>query len=221
MRHLSILVVLASVVGACGSIPGTDDFTESLREARPELTQADAECIVGELQQTYSDDELASLIDGTGNSEGDQRRFGDTQLAAVRACDLEAQVSAELVKEFGRANDLFPEVAECAVASLQKRFGFWELTDLLSSDELEVRFQRRQFEAIFACGDRSNVVQQLGPQMVEQGVDPDDASCVAEVIADTMDVEDLGVLYSGEMTDRFYSLYFAALETCDALPADS
>ena len=71
---------------------------------------------------------------------------------------------------------------------------------------------------MFVCGDRSRVIDQLGPQLVEQGVSSGDAQCVAEEIASTMEVDDFGVLYSGRMTDRFYGLYFDALDVCEALP---
>lgn len=221
MSRISILLVLAVVVtGSCGSGPGTDQFVESLQEAQADLSDADATCIVAELQRTYSDEDLASLIEVPADSSDEQQHFADRQLAALRACDLPEQVSTELVGAFARANDVTPSVAECAVGSLQARFGFWELTDLLASDELELRFQRRQFEAIFSCGDRTAVADQLGPQVIDQGVSEADASCVASAVADSMEVADLGVLYSGTMTDRFYSLYFEALETCDALPND-
>ncbi len=221
MRHLCFLLVLAASLASCGSDPGTDEFVESLRETRPELSNADARCIVEDLQQTYSDNDLASLIDESTDSNADQQRFADRQLAAVRNCGLEDQFSADLANEFARVNDLTAEVAQCAVGSLQERFGFWELTDLLASDDLEDRFQRRQFEAIFSCGDRTSVVEQLRPQMIDQGVAEASATCVAEAVAAAMDVDDLAVLYTGDMSDRFYTLYFSALEACDALPDDS
>jgi hypothetical protein len=221
MSRTSIVLVFAAAVAAsCGSGPGTDQFVESFQEARTDISDADARCVVENLQRTYSDEDLASLIEESTDSTAEQQRFADRQLAAVRACDLQDQVSAELVSAFARANDVTPNVAECAVGSLQDRFGFWELTDLLGSDELELRFQRRQFEAIFSCGDRTAVVDQLGPQMVEQGVPEASASCVASAVAEAMEIADLAVLYSGEMTDRFYSLYFAGLEDCDVVPPD-
>ncbi len=215
------LFLLAVVVAACGSSPGSKDFTASLRQARPELSEADAECVVTELQQNYSNADLALLIGEPSVPASEQQQFADRQLEALRQCDLEDQVSAEVVAAFAAANDLSTEVAGCAVRSLQDRFGFWELTDLLATDDPELRFQRRQFEAIFSCGDRTEVADQLRPQLIEQGVADEDADCVADAVAGAMEVEDLGVLYSGDMTDRFFALYFSALEDCDALPAGS
>jgi hypothetical protein len=177
--------------------------------------------VIAELQTSYSDADLASLINQSDNSAGDQQQFADRQLAALRACDLQDQVDDEIVEAFAAANDLTPEVARCGVRSLEDRFGFWELTDLLAADDLELRFQRRQFEAIFACGDRTKVADQLRPQLIEQGVEDGDADCVADAVVEAMAVEDLGVLYSGVMTDRFFTLYFTALEGCDALPTGS
>jgi hypothetical protein len=220
MRHFQRLFLLAVVVAACGSDPGSEEFTQSLQQTRPELSDADADCVVAELQREYSDADLARLIGGSRVAASEQQQFADRQLAALRKCDLDDLVSAEVVSAFAAANGLSTEVAGCAVRSLQERFGFWELTDLLASDDLELRFQRRQFEAIFSCGDRTEVADQLRPQLIDQGVPDSDADCVADAVAEAMEVEDLGVLYSGEMTDRFFTLYFNAREACDALPTD-
>ncbi len=212
----------------CSGEPGFDDFVGALREARTDLDQADAECVVGELRMDFSDAELAALISTVEDSGeagpdvakagADRQRFATAQFQAVRTCGLQNQVSPDLVDSFAFANDVSAETATCAVGRLQEQFGFWELTDRLIEDDETVRFQRRQFEAIFECGDRTAIAEQLRPQLVTQGVAADDAECVSNAIADNMSAADLSVLYSGSTTDAFYSVYFESLETCGALP---
>lgn len=221
-RRLLLVLVIAALLVGCSNDPDGEDFQGALQDARPDLSDTDAECVVVELQKDFTDEELAVLItdEGTGETVGgaDQTTFSASQFAAVRTCGLQDQVSPALVDSFAAANGVSGETASCAVGLLQEQFGFWELTDRLIEADDSLRFQRRQFEAIFKCGDRSTIAQQLEPQLISQGVSSNDASCVASRIADEMSAEDLGVLYSGTTTDAFYSLYFAALEHCDALP---
>ncbi len=221
-RRLLLVFVIAALLAGCSKDPNSGDFVDALRDARPDLSEPDAECVVAELQKGFSDEELAALIadEENGDSVGGtaQMEFSESQFSAVRACGLEDQVSPALVESFAAANGVSSETASCAVGLLQEQFGFWELTDRLIEADDSLRFQRRQFEAIFNCGDRSTIAQQLEPQLVNQGVSSNDASCVATRIADEMTADDLGVLYSGTTTESFYLLYFEALDHCDALP---
>ncbi|NNF55282.1 MAG: hypothetical protein HKN03_12690 [Acidimicrobiales bacterium] len=221
-RCVLLVLVIVTLLAGCSKDPDGGDFVGALREARPDLSESDAQCVVGELQKAFTDEELAVLIsneEGSNTAGGpDQSGFSSVQFAAVRSCGLEDQVSPALVESFAAANNVSGETASCAVGLLQEQFGFWELTDRLIEADDSLRFQRRQFEAIFNCGDRSTIAKQLEPQLINQGVSSNDASCVATRIADEMGADDLGVLYSGNTTDSFYSLYFAALEHCDALP---
>ncbi len=221
MRLIAGLIVVSMLASACSNEPTIDDLAESLASQQPGLGDAGAECVVAQLRTHYDQSQLARLVDTESEStEAEQDEFADRQLDALRACDLETQVSPALVDAFASANELSPEVALCAVTSLQERFGFWELADQLAQSESTVRFQRRQLESIFACGDRAEVERQLEPQLVSQGVSAADAPCVAQSLAESMEVADLTVLYSGQTNDRFFELYFNAVESCDALPED-
>ncbi len=219
---LASLLCFVMVAASCSADPGPDDFVESLVETRPDLAEGDARCVVTELQTSYADDELADLINSENElSDAELSLFSQRQFDAVRTCGLEDQISPALAESFAAANGLDSEVATCAVRALQERIGLWELTEQVAAGEDGIRFQRRQFEAIFECGDRTAVAEQLRPQLVDQGVREGDADCVATEVAETMSTSDLTVLYTGEMNDDFFRLYFMALEACDALPDDS
>ena len=108
---------LSLLAASCASGPSDEDFTASLRAARPEMTADDAQCVVDHLQQTYSDDELVVLTtDASSMSTDALDRFAADQLDAVRTCGLDQQVAEELVAAFATANDVSLEVAGCAVA---------------------------------------------------------------------------------------------------------
>lgn len=218
MRIAAVGLAVLCVVGACSSEPGAEQFIDSLAAARPDMTESEVECVVAELRNEYTDETLASLIsDSDTVDEEAAAAFASAQYQALRACDLEDEVGPGLVASFAEVNGVTAETAECAVGRLQQQYGFWELTDRLLEADDSIQFQRRQFEAIFSCGDRRTIAEQLRPQLIDQGVDPDDAGCVAATIADRMVIEDLAVLYSGVMTDEFGRLFFAALDTCGAL----
>ena len=219
MRLVAGLVVVFMLATGCSNEPSVRDLAEGLAAERPELSQAGADCIVDQLQSNYSEAELVALVseDSTA-SEAEQTEFAQNQLVALRACDLEGPVSPALVEAFASANSLDSAVASCAVTMLQEQFGFWELTDQLAQDPSTTRFQRRQLESIFECGDRTEVARQLQPQLVSQGVGEADAPCVAQTLAESMEVGDLTVLYSGQTNDRFFELYFTAVQDCGALP---
>lgn len=221
-RRLLLVLVIAALLASCSGDPDGGDFVDALRDARPDLSEPDAQCVVAELQNDFADEELAALIAVEENAATvggpDQGTFSASQFAAVRACGLQDEVSPALAESFAAANGVSGETASCAVGLLQEQFGFWELTDRLIEADDSLRFQRRQFEAIFNCGDRSTIARQLEPQLINQGVSTNDASCVATRISEEMTADDIGVLYSGVTTNSFYSLYFEALEHCDALP---
>lgn len=213
-------VLAVGGLSACSSDPGSEEFIDSLAAARPDMTEEGVRCVVDDLRRTYTDEALAGLISEPGSGDVDDeamRAFADRQFDALRACGLEDQVAPELTASFAAANGVSVETAECAVGRLQQQYGFWELTDRLIEADDSVRFQRRQFEAIFACGDRSAIADQLRPQLIDQGVDAADADCVAGELASSMEIADLAVLYSGEMTEAFSLLYFGALDSCGAL----
>ena len=221
MKLVVVLVGVFILATACSNDPSVSDLAESLATERPELGVAGADCIVAELRSSYSEAELAALVSSDSTStEAERGEFAKDQLDALRACDLEGPVSPALVDAFASANDLSVDVAGCAVAMLQEQFGFWELADQLAQDSSTTRFQRRQLESIFECGDRTEVARQLEPQLVSQGIGAADAPCVAEGLAESMEVADLSVLYSGQTNDRFFELYFNAVEDCDAFPDD-
>ncbi len=221
MRLVAGVIGAVLLAAACSNEPTVDDLAQSLVAAQPDLGEAGADCIVTQLQSSYSEAELTALVSaGSTSTDDEQDEFARNQLEALRACDLEAQVSPALVDAFAAANSLSSEVAGCAVTMLQEQFGFWELTDQLAQDLSTTRFQRRQLESIFECGDRTEVARQLEPQLASQGVGAADASCVAQALADSMEVADLSVLYSGQTNDRFFELYFNAVKACGALPDD-
>lgn len=221
LTHLFLAGALGVMMVNCTAEPGSGDFVESLRDARPELSETDAECVIAELQRSYTDQELADLLsqraEEFGTTADSDSAFAARQFDAIRECGLDGQIGPGLVSSFATVNEIDMAVADCAVARLQDQYGFWELTDLLVDEDDSLRFRRRQFEAIFACGERTAVIRQLQPQLIDQGVDPADAECVARSIASEMGVEDLDVLYTATMTDAFSLLYFEALESCGVL----
>lgn len=219
MKRIGALgLVLLGALGACSSDPGAEDFVESLAAARPDMSESEVRCVVAELRETYSDVTLTSLISDAGTVDDEAAAaFASTQYEALRTCDVEDQVAPSLVASFAEVNGVSEETAGCAVGHLQQQYGFWELTDRLIEEDDSIQFQRRQFEVMFTCGDRTAIADQLRPQLIDQGVDPADAGCVASEIADRMVIEDLAVLYSGVMTEQFGQLFFGALDACGAL----
>lgn len=220
-RHLVVAAALSvGGLSACSQDPGPDDFVDTLAAARPDMTEEGVRCVVADLRRTYPDETLAELISEPDDGDVDDqamRAFAARQFDALRACGLEDEVAPDLTASFAAANDVGLDTAECAVGRLRQQYGFWELTDRLIAADDSVRFQRRQFEAIFECGDRRAIADQLRPQLIDQGVDAADADCVAGELAAGMEIADLAVLYSGEMTESFSLLYFGALDSCGAL----
>lgn len=108
--------------------------------------------------------------------------------------------------------------ATCVVDALIEGYGLDGLEDELDRPVSSAEFSEAQYRAMFACGLRDDVRVQLVEQLRAQGLDDEQASCVAEDLTGRLDEADLEVLLSGELTDPFFDKYFDAVAGCDALP---
>ncbi len=75
-----------------------------------------------------------------------------------------------------------------------------------------------QYRAKFGCGMTEDVEAQLRRELAANGISAEAVGCVAEELAGSLTDDDLDVLINDEMTDSFYRTFFAAVESCDALP---
>ena len=99
MRLVAVVIGAVLLAVACSNEPTVDDLAQSLVAAQPDLGEAGADCIVAQLQSSYSEAELTALVSaGSTSTEGEQDEFARNQLEALRACDLEAQVSPALAR---------------------------------------------------------------------------------------------------------------------------
>lgn len=113
--------------------------------------------------------------------------------------------------------ELSRQTAGCVVDTLVETHGVDGLESELAADPESSEFQLAHLRARFGCGITSDVVDELGPQLIERGLDAETASCVVDALTRDMEPEDLDVVLSGTMTDDFYSRYFDAMEECDAV----
>lgn len=109
--------------------------------------------------------------------------------------------------------------ARCVVDILFETYGAEglevELDRAVPSDD----FEEAQYRAMFGCGMRGDVRDQLAGQLEQRGLTDDEAACVADALTGDLDEDDLDVLLSGELTDEFFDKYFDAMSSCDALPS--
>ena len=110
------------------------------------------------------------------------------------------------------------EEAGCVVDGLLREYSTNEIEAQLDDGAPSDDFEWRQFSSEISCGLTSGLEARLSDQLVETGVDPDAAPCVAATLAGVLDDADLEVLRGGPMTDTFYAKYFDALDACEALP---
>ena len=88
----------------------------------------------------------------------------------------------------------------------------------LLTDPPDPEFVLDQYRAKFGCGMTEDVEAQLRRELAENDISTEAVGCVAEELAGSLTDDDLDVLINDEMTDSFYRTFFAAVETCDALP---
>jgi hypothetical protein len=139
---------------------------------------------------------------------------------AVAACgqgfDREAAIGS-----FRAAN---PEAtageADCVVDRLIGRYGIDGLADELEGADSSDDFTDAQFRDMFACGVEGDVADQLTAQLEANGVEAADAPCVADRLTAELDDDDIDVLLSGEITERFMTRFVTAMEGCGAIAGD-
>ncbi len=110
------------------------------------------------------------------------------------------------------------EEAGCVVDGLLQQFSTSEIETQLADGSPSDEFEWRQFTAEIRCGLTAGLEARLSDQLIETGVGPDAAPCVAATLAGVLDDADLEVLRGRPMTDTFYAKYFDALDACEALP---
>lgn len=153
-------------------------------------------------------------------------------LLLLTACS-ESLSRADAVESFQRANpDASVNEAACAVDALIEEYE-GEPVDEAALDGLEAelsaspqseRFLLDQFRAKFGCGMTDGVEAQLRRELIQNDIDDSAVDCVAEELAGRLTDDDLDVLIGATeddnaMTDSFYSNFFNAVESCDALPS--
>lgn len=117
--------------------------------------------------------------------------------------------------------------AECVIDDLIARYESTPLENAevpnLEAELLAVprsaEFDLAQARALFRCGLRSDLEEQLGRQLEAAGFDPERTDCVAAALVPELTEDDFDVLLGSEMTDAFFERMFDAAEGCDALPA--
>ncbi len=119
--------------------------------------------------------------------------------------------------------DAHPEAtgvqAQCVVDTLFDTYGADGLELELERAVADDDFEETQYRAMFACGMREDVRDQLAGQLERRGLTTGEAECVADALTGDLDDDDLDVLLSGELTDAFFDKYFGAMSACDALPS--
>ena len=124
----------------------------------------------------------------------------------------------DAVVGFSAANpEISPPDSECVVDRLIDRYGVDGLEEQLVADPADESFQESQFRDMFACGIEGDVRSQIIEQLQANQVSDDDAPCVADVLVDDLDDDDIDVLLSGEITERFLARFMAAMEECGAI----
>ena len=140
----------------------------------------------------------------------------------------------QAVASFQRANpDASTIEAACVVDALIEEYE-GEPVDEAALDGLEAellaepqseRFLLDQFRAKFGCGMTEGVENQLRRELLANDIEASAVDCVAASLAGRLTDADLGVLIGadgandGAMTDSFYTSFFNAVESCDALPS--
>lgn len=207
-----IVVPSVLLLTACSST--SQRLTEAFAEANPSVSAAAAECVVDSLVETYGAAGVQSELSAETASPG----FLAEQARAMADCNVVTSTRSDLIVAFNAANpEATPEQAACVIDGLTKSMGTAELIATLWVDPPPEDFELAQFKTSFACGIDSRVRAEVSAQLAEQGTPTSKAPCVANAIVDEMSPEDLDVLITGQITDKFYAQYFRALQTCDAL----
>ncbi len=124
----------------------------------------------------------------------------------------------DAVAGFRAANPTASAVeAECIVDRLVDRYGLGGLEGELANDPPDQLFAEHQFRDMFACGMEGDVRDQIVAQLMENDVAEADAPCVADVLVDNLNDDDIDVLLSGQITDEFFARFVSAMEECGAI----
>ncbi len=107
--------------------------------------------------------------------------------------------------------------SECVVDRLIDRYGLDGLEGELAAEPVSESFEETQFRDMFACGIEGDIRSQIIEQLQANGVSEDDAPCVAGILVEDLDDDDIDVLLSGEITERFLARFVAAMEECGAI----
>ncbi len=209
-------LVLATAVLAAGCSSTEDQLVTAFMESNPIASSEDAQCVVDELVGTYDADGVAEELE----AEAPSAAFLEDQGRAMSRCGVVVNTNADLVQAFVDANpDVSNEQAQCVVAALTTELGTPQLIANLWAEPTPREFELAQFKAMFGCGIVEEVRSALRRQLVDQGVAPNKAPCVASAIVEQLSPDELDVLITGENTDEFYAKYFNAMESCGAINA--
>lgn len=122
------------------------------------------------------------------------------------------------VSSFSLANPLATvDQSECVVDRLIDRYGLDGLEQELATDPADESFAEAQFRDMFACGIEGDVRSQITMQLQANDVAESDAPCVADLLVDDLNDDDIDVLLSGEISDEFFARFVSAMEQCGAI----
>lgn len=124
----------------------------------------------------------------------------------------------DAVDSFAAANpDATGDQSACVVDRLLDRYGLDELEAELVAEPRNPAFEEAQFRDMFACGLEGDVEAEIAEQLRTNGVEPDDAPCVAGELVGGLDDDDIDVLLSGEITEDFMGKFVDAMSACGAI----
>ncbi len=139
-------------------------------------------------------------------------------MSALVACSSSLSED-DLVESYQNSHpEVSGEVASCVVGELVDAYDIEGIEAELNAASLSAAFAERQYLAQFHCGQTDDVLRQVTTMLLDRGLEPEQADCVAGDLVGELDDADLEVLMRGEMTDQFFDKYFTATYDCDALP---
>ena len=141
---------------------------------------------------------------------------GLASISFIAGCAIQRD---DLLESFSKANpDATEEQAACVVDELINVYGIEGVEEQLLLDPVDPKFEELQFRTMIHCGMTDRLVEPLAAQLERLDVPDENRDCVVEELTAGITDADLDVLLSGELTDAYYSKFFDALTTCDALP---
>ncbi len=138
--------MLPLLFGSCGQGISRDSLVADFASANPDVTTAQAECVVDRL---LTDRDLAA-IEAELTATEVAPAFEEDQFRAMFVCGIEGDVGVQITEQLV-ANGVSPDDAPCVSGELIDRLTDADV-DVLLSGEITDEFYAKFFDAMESCG---------------------------------------------------------------------